>query len=202
MEIDFANWITLRFMANTLLLGALRNEQLERFRKGGLKSIEWNREHRDENGFLCPTATATYKRVKPRNAADPNRPDEDFTLTVVCTCKGGHKKLVAELDQKGRPKQPNVIGNETCWYGNLVYLTEHLENPEKKLLQKYNVKQKKFGTKNVGKAAAQKSLADFCELVGVVKEGINNMWARKTFIRASVRVGKVKFKRHDPTVVR
>ena len=110
MEIDFANWITLRFMANTLLLGALRNEQLERFRKGGLKSIEWKREHRDENGFLCPTATATYKRVKPRNAADPNRPDEDFTLTIVCTCKGGHKRLEAELDQKGRRNNRMSLG--------------------------------------------------------------------------------------------
>ena len=187
MEIDFANWISKRFMVNTLLLGALRNEQLERFRKGGLKSIEWKRDHRNEHGFLCPIATSTYNRVKPRNAANPNRPDEDFTLTIVCTCKGGHKKLVVELDQKGRLKQPQVIGNERCWYGNLVYLTEHLQNPETKLLQKYNVKQKKFGTKNVGRAVAQKSLADFCELVGVRKEGINNMWARKTFVRASVR---------------
>ena len=55
-----------------------------------------------------------------------------------------------------------------------------------KFLQKYNVKQKRFGTKNVGREAAQKSLSDFCELGGVPNDGVNNMWARKTFIRASV----------------
>ena len=105
-------------MSNTLLLGAMRNEQFERFRAGGLKSIEWKRDNRDEEGFLCPIATSTYNRVKPRNAASPNRPDEDFYLTIVCTCKDGHKKLVVKLDQRGRLKQPRVIGNELCWFGN------------------------------------------------------------------------------------
>ena len=39
--IDFLTWITSRFPAVTLLLGALRSEQLERFRLGGMDAITW-----------------------------------------------------------------------------------------------------------------------------------------------------------------
>ena len=39
--IPFPVWIQKRFMATSLLFGALRSEQLDRFRKGGLESIEF-----------------------------------------------------------------------------------------------------------------------------------------------------------------
>ena len=41
LGIPFPEWIMKRFMAITLLFGALRTEQFKRFREGGLESIEW-----------------------------------------------------------------------------------------------------------------------------------------------------------------
>ena len=49
---DFSLWMNQRFMAVTLLLGALRSEQFDRFRKGGLDSVEWNRDNRDHHCVL------------------------------------------------------------------------------------------------------------------------------------------------------
>ena len=51
LGIPFPLWIQKRFTAITLLFGALRTEQFNRFREGGLASIEWNpnnvdRDHR------------------------------------------------------------------------------------------------------------------------------------------------------------
>lgn len=47
--IDFLTWITSRFPAVTLLLGALRSEQLERFRLGGMEAITWLHNNVDDH---------------------------------------------------------------------------------------------------------------------------------------------------------
>ena len=93
LEVDFVTWIMKRFMAVSFLLGALRSEQFDRFRCGGLESIEWDRENKDDKGVQRPMATSCYKRVKPRNGALPNNPDESFQLTIACLCKNGHQPI-------------------------------------------------------------------------------------------------------------
>ena len=45
--IPFPTWLSKRFMAISHLLGALRSEQFSRFRKGGLRSIEWLMDNKD-----------------------------------------------------------------------------------------------------------------------------------------------------------
>ena len=47
--IPFPVWIRKRFLGVTLLFGALRSEQLHRFRKGGLKSIEYLLDNKDDD---------------------------------------------------------------------------------------------------------------------------------------------------------
>ena len=47
--IDFIRWVSTRFPAVTLLLGALRSEQLDRFRGAGLQGIDFNRENKDNH---------------------------------------------------------------------------------------------------------------------------------------------------------
>ena len=41
LGIPFPTWLNKRFMAISLLFGALRSEQFCRFRHGGLAAIEW-----------------------------------------------------------------------------------------------------------------------------------------------------------------
>ena len=48
-DISFPNFILNRFMAVSLLLGALRTEQLNRFRRGGLAAIDFQRDNTDKN---------------------------------------------------------------------------------------------------------------------------------------------------------
>ena len=47
LMIPFPVWILKRFMAITLLFGALRSEQFDRFRTGGVQSIEFLKNNRD-----------------------------------------------------------------------------------------------------------------------------------------------------------
>ena len=51
--VSFPVWMTNRFMGVSFLLGALRTEQFDRFRAGGLRAITWNRSNRDENHLDC-----------------------------------------------------------------------------------------------------------------------------------------------------
>ena len=174
---NFVDWIQKKFMAVTLLLGALRTEQFDRFRCGGLRNIKWEPENRNA-GRLCPMATSSYNRVKPRNGGKPYDPDQNFKLTITCLCLGDHEPLAVTLDQKGYPKEP-IAGNQDCWYGQFVYLTQHLVDKndlDSKLLQLYNFRKKKFGTANVSKGVAKQALREFCNLVGVKKDkSINNI---------------------------
>ena len=48
-NVDFCKWMLKRFMCVTHLLGALRSEQFDRFRRGGLDAIEWLRDNRDHH---------------------------------------------------------------------------------------------------------------------------------------------------------
>jgi len=47
----FPVWVNKRFLALSVLLGALRSEQLNRFREGGLSSIEWIKDNRGRDHF-------------------------------------------------------------------------------------------------------------------------------------------------------
>ena len=49
LALPFPVWIQKRFIALTLLFGALRSEQLDRFRQGGLQAIEFLDTNRDED---------------------------------------------------------------------------------------------------------------------------------------------------------
>ena len=173
---NLADWLSKKFMTLSLLLGALRTEQFDRFRHCGLKNVIFDLENRN-GGRLCPMATASYLRVKPRSGRTPYNPDENFKLTIACLCKGDHEPLCIVMDQKGYPKEP-ITGNESCWFGLFYYHVQHLLDKgdlDSKLLQTYNYRKKKFGTTNVGTGAAKRALREFCELVGVVKKGLNNI---------------------------
>ena len=108
--VPFAVVIQKRFMAITLLLGALRTEQFSRFRKGGLEAIEWLHDNKDEDhrqqththtqpetvggdGYLTPMATSCYARVKNRNGSSPDATDDTFFLTVACLCAKHHQPI-------------------------------------------------------------------------------------------------------------
>ena len=96
------------------------------------------------------------------------------------------------LDQKGYPKEP-IAGNQDCWYGQFVYLTQHLVDKndlDSKFLQLYNFRKKKFGTANVSKGVAKQALREFCNLVGVKKDkSINNISKRIKLSKVRLRLG-------------
>ena len=73
-----------------------------------------------------------------------------------------------------------IIGNQLCWYGNLVYLLKDLEDPTQKLIQVYNKREKKYGKVNVGDKVAKKALLDWCDYCGIRKDRLNNMWAHRS----------------------
>ena len=59
----FPDWAIIAFCALTLLLAALRTEQLERFRTAGLGGITYG-ETTYEDGIARPYAVVSYDRVK------------------------------------------------------------------------------------------------------------------------------------------
>jgi len=59
-QISLVEWIILGFCAKSFLLGALRMEQFERFRAGGLASITFYRNNRDDANNLQPIRTKMY----------------------------------------------------------------------------------------------------------------------------------------------
>ena len=93
MEVHLPEFLVKSFMVKTMLLGALRTEQLERFRAGGLASIEFKKDSIDSRGYKTPLATAVYNRVKPRTGRTPHNADEDFFLTIICTCEQDHNPI-------------------------------------------------------------------------------------------------------------
>ena len=93
--------------------------------------------------------------------------------------------IKVDLGVDGMPKGP-IVGNTSCWYGNLCYLTQDVTDPKAKLLKKYNKKKKRFTSVNVGPKIVQKALNDWCKICGVNEEKANNAWARKTFINVAL----------------
>ena len=148
------------------------------------------------DGFLKPVATSCYSRVKNRNGARPVASDETFFLTITCLCRRDHEPIRSfqhtiaflikvEVGVDGMPKGP-IVGNTSCWYGNLRYLTQNVTDPKAKLLKKYNKKKKQFTSVNVGPKIVKKALYDWCQICGVNAEKANNAWARKTFINVAL----------------
>lgn len=90
-----------------------------------------------------------HKRPKPRTGHLPTAVDDEFELVIICLCEYDHEELVVEVTQTGRPKV--VTGNLFCWYGLFCWITAHLaDNPDKKLIQLWNTRLKRFGTVNMG----------------------------------------------------
>ena len=94
--------------------------------------------------------------------------------------------IEAIVDCRGMLKH-EVKGNELCWFGNFEYVIKDLQDSSKKLLQNYVYREKKYGKTNVGERVAKTCLSDFCELVGIERDGINNMWARQTFVQTGLK---------------
>ena len=63
--ICFADWLILAFCAKTFLLGALRTEQFERFRAGGVRSITFYDSNRDDEGNLHPIRALEEHKAQP-----------------------------------------------------------------------------------------------------------------------------------------
>ena len=186
-DMCLADWMTERFCAITLLLGALpgsvltslatlpRSGQFDRFREGGLASIEKLSNNRDEEDRLRPIAQSTYNRLKNRNGANPTRADEEFDLVIVCLCDQGHLPIDIVWDRTGNAKvirsQALLIqGNVYCWYGLFEWLTNHLEqNRNAKLIQKWNIKRKQFGTQTISGGKMKGCINRWCKICGVVQ---------------------------------
>ena len=56
-QISLVEWIILSFCAKSFLLGALRAEQFERFRAGGVSGITFYLDNRDDEGNRHPIRT-------------------------------------------------------------------------------------------------------------------------------------------------
>lgn len=108
-------------------------------------------------------------------------------MTICCVCVGDHqpiKKIIlieAVVDINGLLKKP-MKGNCLCWYGNFEYCIKDLQDPSRKLLQKYNKRAKKYGNVNVGKEIVDKALQAWCRICGVKTDRVNNMWGQSIFM--------------------
>ena len=108
MDICLAEFLIWSFSSKTILLGALRSRQYDRFRLGGTAGIKMMRGNRDnqphkqaDEGKVRPIAVASWRRVKVRNAADPTAVDQEFELTIVCTCIEEHEPIEISFNTRG-----------------------------------------------------------------------------------------------------
>ena len=139
-----ADWLIESFCAKTFLLGALRTEQMNRFRAGGLQSTKMG-DGKCEDGKMRPFVISKYKRVKNRNATSPSRLTDEFELVIPCLCDKEHDPIDIEWDSEGNPVGA-VNGNVHCWYGLFDYLT-NLQDRTQKLIQNFNITERKFSSK-------------------------------------------------------
>ena len=198
-----ADWLIESFCAKTMLLGALtttvcsqtvaRTEQMNRFRAGGLQALKMV-DGKCEDGRMRPFVISKYKRVKNKNATGPSRLADEFELVIPCLCEKEHQPIDIEWDDEGNPVG-EVIGNVHCWYGLFDYLTKDLKDQNQKLIQNFNISEKKFSSKqNRADKKIKKTLSNWCKLCGVFRcfrmirstgpdqPAANNCWARKTLI--------------------
>ena len=118
VSLCLAEFLTWSFSTKTILLGALRSRQYDRFRLGGTAGIKWMRGNRDhqphkqaDEGKVRPLAVSSWRRVKVRNAADPTAVDEEFELTVVCTCVEEHDPIDIVFNIRGIYVNKTPISN-------------------------------------------------------------------------------------------
>ena len=83
--LDLIEYVMLRFSAVTLLLGALRSEQFNRFREGGLKSVEVLRDNIDNEGNLRPVDfnVSVKQEVKQNEKLWKQRPSTTESRTAT-----------------------------------------------------------------------------------------------------------------------
>ena len=128
----------------------------------------WIRDYhlnRDDEGNHRPYANCRYARVKQRNGVRPyERRDEYQWLTITCTCNGQHAPLVIRWTVKGLPKGGVIQGNVECWYNLFRFCTEHSKGePASRLLQHWNMRERKFGRTNYAKKVISRALQTFGE---------------------------------------
>ena len=128
----------------------------------------WIRDYhlnRDDEGNHRPYANCRYKRVKQRNGQRPyERRDEYQWLTITCTCRGQHAPLVIRWTVKGLPKGGVIQGNVECWYNLFRFCTDHSKGePASRLLQHWNLRERKFGKTNYAKKVISRALQTFGE---------------------------------------
>ena len=73
--------------------------------KHALKTPIFNPSLPPDAGLRKPIATASYVRVKGRNAVKPLATDEDFQLTVCCLCPGDHESINRHKNYTIQPTQ-------------------------------------------------------------------------------------------------
>ena len=173
-----ADWLIESFCAKTMLLGALtttvcsqtvaRTEQMNRFRAGGLQSLKMV-DGKCEDGRMRPFVISKYKRVKNRNATNPSRLADEFELVIPCLCDKEHQPIDIEWNDEGNPVG-EVIGNVHCWFGLFDYLTKDLKDQKQKLIQNFNMSQKRFSSKqNRSDKKIKKTVSNWCKLCGVFR---------------------------------
>ena len=108
VSLCLAEFLVWSFSSKTILLGALRSRQYDRFRLGGTAGIKMMRGNRDnqphkqaDEGKVRPIAVSSWRRVKVRNAADPTAVDQEFELTIVCTCIEEHEPIEIAFNTRG-----------------------------------------------------------------------------------------------------
>ena len=171
---------------------------MNRFREGGLQSLKMI-DAKCEDGITRPFVVSKYKRVKNRNATNPSRLSDEFELVIPCLCDKEHDPIDIEWDNEGNPVGA-VNGNMHCWYGLFDYLTKDLQDQTQKLIQNFNITERKFSSKqNRSNKKIKKTISNWCKMCGVFRcsfdnhhksidtdqPSANNCWARKTLINST-----------------
>ena len=168
----------------------------------------WIRDYhlnRDDDGNHRPYANCRYKRVKQRNGQRPyERKDEFQWLTITCTCNGQHAPLIICWTIKGLPKGGVIQGNIDCWYNQFRFATDHTKGePTRRLLQHWNLRQRKFGRTNYAKTAVSQALQKFGEYshrvmamtIDTPCHDTTALWAAGPDLQP---VGEEDFRAHEP----
>ena len=150
---------------------------MNRFREGGLQSLKMI-DAKCEDGITRPFVVSKYKRVKNRNATNPSRLSDEFELVIPCLCDKEHEPIDIEWDNEGNPVGA-VNGNVHCWYGLFDYLTKDLHDRTQKLIQNFNITERKFSSKqNRSNKKIKKTISNWCKLCGVFRCSLENHHAR------------------------
>jgi hypothetical protein len=148
-------------------------EQMNRFRAGGLQSLKMI-DAKCEDGITRPFVVSKYKRVKNRNATNPSRLSDEFELVIPCLCDKEHDPIDIEWDNEGNPVGA-VNGNMHCWYGLFDYLTKDLQDQTQKLIQNFNITERKFSSKqNRSNKKIKKTISNWCKMCGVFRCSFDN----------------------------